>query len=610
MKAHATDTRHKAPAVLLIDDDAVALEELSEIIELEGWEPVLASCSDEAISCIENLPQIRVVVTDLHLNRPDGASENGVDVIETAKSQFPDRDLSFIVLSGDAGAAARSMTSGVADVLTKPLIAQSLIDAVDEALASVPNSANADGADAFLMRRFTQKVEALQRVTADLAERDCAVADAKDKLRQLQDTDPETGLCNAAKLAREIDSRPQATGLLLRVDLNGFAGIRDAFGTTIATRVLLDYAALLGEIVGPTGVIARLGRQQLGAFVPDFADPDDQAALAARVSRRLADAPVAEDLGINIVPTVGLATEEEGVTNGENLIANSELALENALGSALGAVSFYEHRLRQEAEKKRVMGGRLRSALENGHIVPWYQPQICLRTGHIVGFEALARWQDPGEGPQLPSEFLSLAADAGLMKDLDYCIQSKALDCLSTLRHQGVVGCRIGLNLTACQLRDQGLVETLLFEMDRVGIAPEHVAVEVLESAALDRENGAAIQQNLERLSELGFAIELDDFGTGHAGLTSLRDLPVDRIKIDRSFVAGVHLDTKLQKFTRALIHLAKALEIEVLAEGVECQEELEWLRNEGCDLVQGYLLARPMPGDQIAIWAADRVVA
>lgn len=258
----------------------------------------------------------------------------------------------------------------------------------------------------------------------------------------------------------------------------------------------------------------------------------------------------------------------------------------------------------EDYERRRIMGGKLRQGLADGHLEPWFQPQICMNTGKILGFEALVRWNDPSSGLQNPAEFLPLAQEIGLMGELDAAVQRQAFENLKALHNHGIDGCDVGINLTPEQLRDPDLVETMMEQIAEAGLRPQDVSIEILESTMLDDSEALPIKANIEQISALGVQVELDDFGTGHAGLSSLRDLDVSRIKIDRSFVTDIHIDQKLQTFTRALIGLAKTLGVGVLAEGVETREELDWLRTEGCDAVQGYFISKPMPYAQAMAWA------
>ena len=424
--------------VLVLDDDWEALEEIQDILDLEDLPSLTANTAERAIELLSANPLISVVVTDVHIVGPDGTVTNGIDFITDARERHSTRGLSFIVLSGDAGAIMASIETGAAEFLTKPLMPEALLSAIQKAVE--PEESKKRDLSEVLMRKVEQTTRSLQRLTVDLAEREREMSDSREA---------------------------------------------------------------------------------------------------------------------------------------------------------------YEHR--------RLHGGKLRQGLSQGHILPWFQPQVCIRSGALIGFEALVRWDDPATGLQNPAEFLPLAKEIGLMSDLDSEVQRQAFDTLSNFHEHGLGSCDVGINLTAGQLADSGLIDYLCLEIERTGLQPEHIAIEILESAMLDEAAADPIKANINRLGDLGFRIELDDFGTGHAGLSSLRDLTVTRIKIDRSFVSNVHKDAKLQKFTRALIALAKTLGIEVLAEGVETAEELSWLEAEGCDAVQGYFIAKPMPAMDALVWARER---
>ncbi len=431
MTENLSDVRGK---VLLVDDDPDALEELNEILELEDIDTATAGTIDEAYASLGSDQRISVVVTDVHLTAPCGMATNGIDFVALAGRRFPDRELSFVVLSGDADAVARSFETGAVDFLTKPLVPDALISAVQRAFAGQEEASDVSSA---LLRKIEETTKSLQQANAELADRE----------------------------------------------------------------------------------------------------------------RRLS--------------------------------------------------------ISQEAyERQRLQGSKLKRAIVEGHIQPWFQPQICLRTGDVTGMEALVRWIDPAHGPRPPSEFLPLAEEMGLMPELDASVAHQAFKAMARFHRLGLNPCVIGINVTGAQLSAPDFADSLALDLESAGLTPQSVAVEVLESTMLSDDPDDPVKTNVNRLAEIGVGIELDDFGTGRAALSTLRDLEVSRLKIDRSFVQDIHNDPKLQMFTRALIGLAKALEIEVLAEGVETDAELSWLTAEGCDAAQGFLIARPMPVEEIMDWA------
>ena len=433
MSQNLPTSQTRPASVLILDDDVDALEEIFDILDLDGFQAHCVSTVSEAERMLIDNPQITSVVTDVHLSRSGERGTNGIDFISRMRKRIRDREISYIVQSGDPSAIVGSIEQGAVDFLTKPLVPEDLLRAVRKRSTDQDQSSVAD----LLLRKVQETTESLQQANIELAERD------------------------------------------------------------------------------------------------------------------------------------------------EALFAS-----------------------REEQERHRQLKHKIRRALANGAIRPWFQPKVCLYTGRILGFEALVRWIDPIGGMQSPAEFLPAAIEVGMMSELDATVQRHALDGLRVFQTHGVCDCKVGINLTAGQLCSTDLVDSLLNETARANLSPKDVSVEVLETAMLDDDNGALIKDNIQCMAENGFAIELDDFGTGHAGLSSLRDISVSQIKIDRSFVQDVHKNTRLQSFTNALISLAKSLNVGVLAEGVECAEEMDWLKQAGCDAVQGFYLARPMPHDEAVKWA------
>jgi EAL domain-containing protein (putative c-di-GMP-specific phosphodiesterase class I) len=245
------------------------------------------------------------------------------------------------------------------------------------------------------------------------------------------------------------------------------------------------------------------------------------------------------------------------------------------------------------------MAKELLSALQAGNILPWFQPQVDIHTGEIVGAEALARWLDNGQ-VRFPGAFLPAAEEAGYMEQIELAVRDKVLALASTLNETGARSIHLGLNVSASFLEQENVADDIHKKILNLGLKPSNFSLEILEAVMIDEIGALQVKENIARLSDLDFFIELDDFGTGHSSISSLRDLKVDRVKIDRSFISGVDTNPSLQKFTSALINLAKSLDISVLAEGVETEGERLWLMDNGCDVIQGFLISKAVPEDQI----------
>ena len=249
----------------------------------------------------------------------------------------------------------------------------------------------------------------------------------------------------------------------------------------------------------------------------------------------------------------------------------------------------------------------LQGALENGQIKAWFQPQLSTDTGQISGFEALARWDHPTRGLISPDEFLPALQDAGKMELLGRAILRDALTAMRTWQDMGFDIPRVGVNFATEELRDPKLLDRIGWELDRFDLVPAQLAVEILESVVASSPEDT-VTRNIRGLGDLGCHIDLDDFGTGHASISSIRRFAVQRLKIDRSFVMKVDCDIEQQRMVNAILLMAEQLGLETLAEGVETAGEHAMLAQLGCHDVQGFGIGRPMPVEDTAQWIATHM--
>jgi EAL domain-containing protein (putative c-di-GMP-specific phosphodiesterase class I) len=239
------------------------------------------------------------------------------------------------------------------------------------------------------------------------------------------------------------------------------------------------------------------------------------------------------------------------------------------------------------------------AGLAADQFIPFFQPQIAGRSGKLVGLEALIRWNHPKRGLLTPYHFLDIAEEAGLLDELDRRVNAQVFAAARRWADMGLDVGRVSINITPARLNSETVVTDLLASCDQAGIAPAQVGLEILESAMIEDQSQRMIE-NAAKLATAGFRLELDDFGTGHASVANLRFLPISQIKIDKSFIIGLHHDTDLSMIVAALIGMAHNLRIDVLAEGVERPEERLILNALGCDRLQGFGICRPIPADEV----------
>ena len=326
-----------------------------------------------------------------------------------------------------------------------------------------------------------------------------------------------------------------------------------------------------------------------------------------QISARLQTA-ITEPLSLNattvyISCSVGFCLKSCTPANtGESMLEAAELALADAQLNGPAAIRSYSKEMQNKAKAKSALIEEVSAALEEGQIEPWFQPQISTDTGEVTGFEALARWNHPQQGMISPGDFLPAIEQAGLSERLSEVILYHSLTSLKMWDKNGFFVPKVGVNFSSAELRNPKLVDKIRWELDRFDLGPERLAIEILETVVAKTDDDI-ITRNIADLAKLGCAIDLDDFGTGHAAIANIRRFAVGRIKIDRSFVMKVDTDPEQQRMVSAILTMAEQLDLETLGEGVETVGEHAMLAQLGCGHIQGFGLARPMPFDNTMAW-------
>lgn len=481
-------------------------------------------------------------------------------------------------------------------------LAQAITDTETTATLSRDDSATGTTLDVTITRVLGDATDSAGDVVVvmrDGTER----ARAQARLDQLAHTDTLTGLPNRSHLDRELAQRRErgeATALVL-LDLDGFKAVNDAYGHARGDDLLRAVARRLSALPIDGGFVARLGGDEFVVLAP-CDDPAAGEHLAQRVSDAFgqevwAGASVrlrlGASIGVAMIPTHGTTVAE--------VLRCADVAMYNAKASG-GRVQLY-HPDRDPNTPERVRGvSDLRSAVARGELVLHHQPVFDLHTGRCVGAEALVRWQHPTRGLLMPAQFLDLVPEAGIARDLARWVVARALDERMQLSPPGGVF-RVAFNLTAADLADRGLIDDLLSAIAATSLSPDEVVVEITEMVFMAPSPDSEERSSIARLREAGVRIVMDDFGTGHASITMLRELRGTTAKIAGPLVAGVADNPDDLALMRGLVNLARRLDYLVLAEWIETPEVLHLVRDAGVRFAQGYLLARPMPIDDLAAW-------
>lgn len=383
----------------------------------------------------------------------------------------------------------------------------------------------------------------------------------------------------------------------------------DRHGRAVQTEVLARSAERLCSALREGDIVARL---EGGGFAVALAplrriDLESMIQVATRLQSALAS-PISVDAArLYVTCSIGFCLGPKSpLPTGASLLDAAQVAADEAQRNGPGAIRAYVSGMARKRADRDAFRGELEAALDEGHIRPHFQPQICTDTGAISGFEALARWHHAERGLISPAEFLPAIEDAGLSERLGEVMLYHALAALVRWDKAGLRVPNVGVNFSSAELRNPRLAEKLKWELDRFDLTPDRLCVEILETVIAETDNDVIVH-NISALAKMGCGIDLDDFGTGHASITNIRRFTVRRIKIDRSFVTNVDEDREQQKLVSGILSLAERMGLETLAEGVETRGEHAMLAQLGCGHVQGFLFARPMPFDDTQKWIVEQ---
>ena len=431
------------------------------------------------------------------------------------------------------------------------------------------------------------------------------------ELQTVAVTDDLTGLRNRRELSGTLEriARSLGTGerlAVLHIDLDKFKSINDTLGHDAGDHVLRQTAQKLISQAVRFEVAARVGGDEFLLAMKTAKTDEQIVGIGNRLISEISEPVPYRDKLCHVGASIGVAfVTGETVAQVDETVADADIALNQAKSGGRSMCCIFTDDMRATAMTSARISGQIREGLGRGEFRPFFQPQIDLETMQVVGFEALARWHHPTRGILPAGAFVEVAKDCRLIEEIDTQIFAEVCDALPRLAEFGMPEPRVSVNMSTAQLSDPKLVDRLMWTADAANVEPAWIGIEILESTMLD-DRSAHVIENIHRLAETGFRIELDDFGTGHAAIANLRKFPVERIKIDRSLVSGIDQDAELQLITGAIIGLARQLGICVLAEGVQTPQEFEFLKQTQCTCAQGFFLGGCMPLEDLAGWIAD----
>src|SRR4029079_8581713 len=445
-------------------------------------------------------------------------------------------------------------------------------------------------------------VELIQRVVDVGGKRHRAIAvrdlrarkEAERNIHFLAHHDPLTGLPNRASFHKKLDHEVAAalnSGrrlAVLFIDLDRFKEVNDLFGHAAGDRTLQAAATRIAGTLDDNQVLARLSGDEFAIILPDLSNPETAGRIAETILEVL-QAPVGTSEAYHpIGGSIGIAVLPDDAHDRSTLLAHADTALYRAKNEGRGTYRYFEASMGAAVRERRLLERDLRHAIAHGEFSLVYQPQKCVTTGRVVGLEALLRWQHPTRGEIAPLDFIPLAEDTGSILPIGEWVLRTACQEAATWRQP----LTIAVNVSAVQIHSANFAHTVHEVLYETGLSPGRLELEITETALVRDLNRALA--TLRRIKMLGVRIAMDDFGTGSSSLSNLRAFPFDKIKIDGSFIKSVNVNDQGAAIVRSVLGLGRALKLPVLAEGVETAAELEFLKSESCNEVQGYLVGRP----------------
>jgi diguanylate cyclase (GGDEF)-like protein len=547
--------------VLVVDDDRSTRSSLRHTLQRDGFRVEEAADGAQALQMLKRM-QPDVILMDAVMPVMDGFTACArVQELPNGRS-IP---VLMITALEDNNSVERAFAAGASDYIPKPIHF------------------------AVLSQRVRRIIEANQ---------------AEKRIRHLAYNDLLTGLPNRAlfmdQLARRIEQTRVAgeAVAVLFLDLDRFKNVNDTLGHDVGDRLLVAVAQRLRRSVRNADCVARLGGDEFTVVLAEVAGPNAAVAAAQNICRSLSSPFQIDGHDIFVTTSVGISMYPHDATDVGTLLKHADTAMYRAKKTGSG-FQFFEASMEQSISEHVRMENDLRRALERNEFEIYYQPQARVDNGRIIGAEALVRWRHPTRGLVSPADFIPLAEETGLINPIGEWVLRTACAQLQGWIKSGLTPIRMAVNLSVKQLLKKDFSATVELALAETGLPPNLLELEITESTLM--ENAQDTLEALHRLRNLGLRLSIDDFGTGYSSLSYLKRFPVDIIKIDRSFVRDVPHDADDAAIVTGIVALAHSLRLQVVAEGVETEAQLRFLKEQSCDLLQGYYLSQPVPAEAFA---------
>ncbi len=552
--------------VLLVEDnriDAQLIRRLLRRVSASYYRIThVRTLNDAVLSADELTPD--VILADLNL--PDS---RGTDTVASLQTAYPDIPLIIVSAWEDEAVSLRSVKAGAQDYLVKGHI---------------------DGANLHRVIRY-----AIERKRTEL------------ELVRLAQFDQLTGLPNRTLLRERVNhalARAMRSGsgvATLILDMDRFKEINDMLGHEVGDKLLIKAAKRIRANVRDQDTVARLGGDEFAVVLEGVSEAKEVLPVIERIVESLREVTTVDGHEVNTSTSIGIAMYPENGSNLSELLRAADLAMYQAKSSGRACYQFFADAMQEEAQSRRALEWALRHAVEEDEFQLVYQPQICLRTGGVIGVEALIRWMHPTRGLLTPYHFIGALEEFGLIKEVGGWVLQTACEQMRRWQALELQPMRMSVNVSAQQFEDPLLIEKVRSALAKTELAPEFLELELTESCLMSdpAQAGALLRQ----IRDIGVRIAIDDFGTGYSSLTYLNEFPLNALKIDKTFVQSVESNDRGGPISNMIIGLGKNLGLQVIAEGVETPAQLEYMQEHGCDIAQGYLYSRPESPEDLTPW-------
>lgn len=436
---------------------------------------------------------------------------------------------------------------------------------------------------------------------------------AESRLKYAAEHDSLTHLANRAyfidclnELLKQPRQRKQDKFAVLFIDLDRFKVINDSLGHLCGDQLLIQVSKILKRSIRPTDLIARLGGDEFTILLHNVCDLEEIVAVSDRIQNELTYPIALAEKSVTVTASIGIVQDEPKYKAADELLRDADLAMYQAKSLGKACHQLFSEEMYEQAMAKITLENQLRTAIKKREFCLYYQPILDLNTGLLQGFEALVRWQHPERGFISPGDFIPLAEETGLIIPLgDYILEEACRQMgLWIAKFPEMEHLSISVNLSERQIQSRGFIERLTSAVDQAKLQSHHIKLEITESLLM--ENSELTLLLFNQLQSLGFRLSLDDFGTGYSSLSYLHRFPINTLKIDRSFINVMAPGESSFEIVRIITALARTLKMDVVAEGVETQEQADYLRSLSCEMVQGYLFSRPLSDDDATRYIDD----